>query len=281
MPFCHRYTGLLVGFPKSVSMHRIYAQGCHMIVHDCCKQDPTVVILHIDQSLSGFFKRCWQVSGVFSLLCVTSMTVAEKNDVVKVAIVGADSHQSAMSSVCFPFPLEQGTRLEGVCPWGGSAAFSYSAEYIYIVHGGLVRADDHLCSTDDPLQWFPRTHGGVAAPRCDCAAVDAFKGSSAGWRLGLAFRSSLTSCSLFGAVFTVFAAFFNPSWSSEGQKSCGLYYRAQSCWRRREHGVIGKLGWGGLFLYNQNDYKEKEHSPRQETSFSVYLSVFKAAPVPP
>lgn len=45
--------------------------------------------------------------------------------------------------------------------------------------------------------------------------------------------------------------------------------------------MIGKLGWGGLFLYNQNDYKEKEHSPRQETSFSVYLSVFKAAPVPP
>lgn len=124
------------------------------------------------------------------------------------AMVGADSHPSALSTVCFPFPLEQETRLEGVCPWGGSAAFSYSAEYIYIVHGGLVRADDHLGSTDDPLKWFPRTHGGVAAPRCDCAAVDAFKGSSAGWCLGLAFRSSLASCSLFRAVFTVVAAFF-------------------------------------------------------------------------
>lgn len=66
------------------------------------------------------------------------------------------------------------------------------------VHGREVRADDPLCSFDDPLQLLLLSQGGVTVPHCDAAGEDAFNESSVGLGEGLAFKpdkvESLLGC---------------------------------------------------------------------------------------
>lgn len=66
--------------------------------------------------------------------------------------------------------------------------------------------------------------------------------------------------------------------------SCGLYYRAQSRWRRREHGVIGKLGGStgpGICLVSFICVTIKMIIKKKSTvqcKRPLLTSVFKAAP---
>lgn len=154
----------------------------------------TMVVNWTDHHIAHLF-GVWMASRVRCflplLLCVTTPTAAEKND-VKAGWYSQACDVLGLSPPAPPHPIWTGNRLEGVCPRGCAVLFLLQCSvYTLSVEG---RSETMLLSAalTTPRSDFPLTQGGVAAPRCYCADDDAFNESSAGLGEGPLFSFSFS-----------------------------------------------------------------------------------------